>query len=241
MAVGILLFAVMATTATGAGLDLTEEDWDVKTAGKNVFVKFYAPWCGHCQNMKPAWDQLAQEYKDHDHILIANVDCIGAGKSKCAEVGIKTFPTLKFGSPHDLEDYRGSRDFEDLAAFAETVNMMSRAESLHSGGFATILQSRTSGSLRRRAAEAAAGLHDLADDGAEVEDRGRGGREPGGREGARCAPEVSPETVRGWTEVEGAEAEGDQRERPLADEGSAGVQRVHQAGGLKVAIARSNS
>ena len=28
MAVGILLFAVMATTATGAGLDLTEEDWD---------------------------------------------------------------------------------------------------------------------------------------------------------------------------------------------------------------------
>ena len=39
--------------------------------------------------------ELPQEYKDHDHILIANVDCIGAGKSKCAEVGIKTFPTLK--------------------------------------------------------------------------------------------------------------------------------------------------
>ncbi|CAE7030726.1 SEP2 [Symbiodinium natans] len=69
--------------------------------------------------MKPAWDELTQAYEDHDNILIANVDCIGAGKSKCAEVGIKTYPTLKFGAPHDLEEYRGSRDFEDLAAFVE--------------------------------------------------------------------------------------------------------------------------
>ncbi|CAE7574361.1 SEP2 [Symbiodinium pilosum] len=118
MGMGILGFALVLVAAAAA-MDLTEEDWDVKTAGKNVFVKFYAPWCGHCQNMKPAWDQLMQAYKDHDQILIANVDCIGAGKSKCAEEGIKTFPTLKYGTPHDLEDYRGSRDFEDLAAFAE--------------------------------------------------------------------------------------------------------------------------
>jgi len=113
-----LLFASLLATLARA-VEVTKKDWDEKTAGKTVFVKFFAPWCGHCKKMKPAWDKLMQEYEDHDSILVADVDCIGDGKSKCEEVGIEGFPTIKYGSPTNLEEYKGGRDFETLEKFAK--------------------------------------------------------------------------------------------------------------------------
>ena len=35
---------VLALLAGAAALELTPENWDEKTAGKTVFVKFLAPW-----------------------------------------------------------------------------------------------------------------------------------------------------------------------------------------------------
>jgi len=37
--------ALVLTLVAGAGaMELTKADWDDKTAGKSVFVKFQAPW-----------------------------------------------------------------------------------------------------------------------------------------------------------------------------------------------------
>ena len=41
---------------------------------KPWFIKFYAPWCGHCQAMAPAWDQMYEAYNPKD-LNIAKVDC----------------------------------------------------------------------------------------------------------------------------------------------------------------------
>ena len=102
-------------------IELTPETWDEKTAGKAVFVKFFAPWCGHCKRMKPAWDAVMEEFSNSDSVLVADVDCIGDGKPLCDKVGVKGFPTIKHGDPNDLQDYKGGRDKDDLSEFANTL------------------------------------------------------------------------------------------------------------------------
>lgn len=37
---------------------------------ESVFVMFYAPWCGHCQRLKPTWDQLMKDMNADDNIPI---------------------------------------------------------------------------------------------------------------------------------------------------------------------------
>jgi len=69
--------------------------------------------------MKPDWDKLAAEYKDSQNVAIADVDCTAGGKSKCDEVGVRGYPTIKYGDPDDLQDYKGGRSFDDLKKFAE--------------------------------------------------------------------------------------------------------------------------
>jgi len=88
--------------------------------GKAVFVKFFAPWCGHCKSMAGDWSQLAEELEDSNDIVIAEADCtsdtIG---SICKENGVQGFPTLKYGDITNLSDYSGGRDFASLYEFAQ--------------------------------------------------------------------------------------------------------------------------
>lgn len=65
-----LVFALAAATdgasPTGGAVVLTEANFEHLTQAASGattgdwFVKFYAPWCGHCQRLAPAWDELAE-------------------------------------------------------------------------------------------------------------------------------------------------------------------------------------
>jgi protein disulfide-isomerase-like protein len=112
------LSLMFASAASASVLQLDQKNYNELTAGKTVFLKFFAPWCGHCKTMAEPWAQLAGEYADSASALIAEVDCTAEGKSLCDEQGVRGFPTIKYGDPSALEDYSGGRDYASLAAFA---------------------------------------------------------------------------------------------------------------------------
>jgi hypothetical protein len=69
--------------------------------------------------MKPDWDKLMDAFAGSTTQLIGDVDCTTEGKSLCDANGVKGYPTLKWGDPSALEDYKGARDYESLKTFAE--------------------------------------------------------------------------------------------------------------------------
>merc|ERR1719506_1814540 len=50
--------------------------------------------------------------------LVADVDCTAAGKPLCDQVGVRGYPTIKWGPADDLQDYKGGRDLAALKKFA---------------------------------------------------------------------------------------------------------------------------
>ena len=65
---------------------------------KFAFVKFYAPWCGHCKNLKPAYEKAAQSLAGIAKVAAVNCD-EEVNKPFCGQMGVQGFPTLKIVRP----------------------------------------------------------------------------------------------------------------------------------------------
>ncbi|VDM32186.1 unnamed protein product [Hydatigera taeniaeformis] len=85
---------------------------------KAVFVEFYAPWCGHCKQLKSLWDQLGETYKDHPEVIIAKMD---ATTNELENIKIGSFPTIKLfpKNSDDVIDYNGDRTVDAFKKFIQ--------------------------------------------------------------------------------------------------------------------------
>lgn len=102
-------------------IDLSEDNFHLHVASGEHFVKFFAPWCGHCQKMAGTWDNLAQSVGQETGVSIGKVDCTQF-RNLCNEFEVKGYPTLLWiKDGKKVEKYQGSRTHEDLKAFIERM------------------------------------------------------------------------------------------------------------------------
>ncbi|KAJ6005275.1 Thioredoxin [Penicillium sp. IBT 35674x] len=86
----------------------------IANSNHTSIVEFYAPWCGHCQNLKPAYEKAAQNLNGLAKVAAINCD-EDENKPFCGQMGVQGFPTLKIVTPSKksgkprVEDYQGAR------------------------------------------------------------------------------------------------------------------------------------
>ncbi|RMZ88423.1 hypothetical protein DV736_g4346, partial [Chaetothyriales sp. CBS 134916] len=87
----------------------------VAQSNHTSIVEFYAPWCGHCQSLKPAYEKAAKNLAGLAKVAAVNCD-EEDNKPFCASFGVQGFPTLKIVRPGKkrgkpiVEDYQGPRE-----------------------------------------------------------------------------------------------------------------------------------
>jgi protein disulfide-isomerase A6 len=97
-------------------LQLGSKDFDsnINRSNHTSIVEFYAPWCGHCQSLKPAFEKAAKSLSGLAKVAAVNCD-EEANKPLCGQMGVQGFPTLKIVRPGKkagkplVEDYQGAR------------------------------------------------------------------------------------------------------------------------------------
>jgi len=108
------LYASQDTTAEN-GLTMFKSVSEFKERTQNDdgvwMVQFYAPWCGHCQKLKPLYMSLAKGFKGI--INVGVVDATeGMGQKLANDFKVEGFPTIKiFGLDRkNPTTYNGSRE-----------------------------------------------------------------------------------------------------------------------------------
>lgn len=102
-------------------MELTDDNFDKHVSSGKHFVKFYAPWCGHCQKLAPVWERLAESLEFEPEVTIAKIDCTQF-RSICNNFDIKGYPTLLWlEEGKRIDKYQGQRTHEELKLY---VNKM---------------------------------------------------------------------------------------------------------------------
>lgn len=116
-------------------VDAKNYDRLIAQSNYTSILEFYAPWCGHCKNLQPAYEKAAKSLSGL--AKVAAIDCDDdANKAFCGGMGVQGFPTLKIVKPGSkpgkpiVEDYQGPRTAKGIvdAVIDKIPNLVKRVD-----------------------------------------------------------------------------------------------------------------
>ena len=102
----------------GNALEFTDDNFQSDVLGSSVpvLVDFWAPWCGPCRMMAPAFEQAAAQLKGRALLVKVNSDDNPLTSSR---FGIRSIPTLvKLDHGRELGRRSGALPAGQIVAFA---------------------------------------------------------------------------------------------------------------------------
>jgi thioredoxin 2 len=106
---------------TGKPVSLTAADFDRHLSRSDVplLVDFWAPWCGPCRTMAPAFEQAAAQLEPDFRVAKVNTE---EEQMLGARYGIRSIPTLGlFFRGHELARQAGAMGAADIVRWARTA------------------------------------------------------------------------------------------------------------------------
>lgn len=102
----------------GKSVELTAESFQslVTTTQEPWFIKFYAPWCPHCQALAPVWAQMAKDMVGELNVGEVNCD---VEVRLCKDVRVRGYPTIHYFKAGERVEYTGMRGLGDIVSYAK--------------------------------------------------------------------------------------------------------------------------
>lgn len=143
--------------------ELTASNFDkvVHSSNYTTIVKFYAPWCGYCQQLKPIYKKLGKFISEDSKysVNVAAVNCDkDYNKQLCSLYQVTGFPSLMVFRPpkydskkpqskgrHAVETYNGTRSLKAMVSFltSRIKNYVKKFPSLESNSLKKWLENET--------------------------------------------------------------------------------------------------
>ena len=106
---------------------LTDANFESEVEGKDAMLEFYAPWCGHCQSLKPTYKELGTRLVDAD-VVVGAMDA--TANTPPSEYEVQGYPTLIFKTASGKTmSYDGDRDVDSMVTY---IKENAEAESVKS-------------------------------------------------------------------------------------------------------------
>ena len=117
----LLAFTLLKISSCSVSILEGEDEFNEKISEGVWFIKFYAPWCGHCKRLAPTWEELSEHASGHWNV--AKMDCTDEkNQLVCEKYGVRGYPTLKlFINGEHEDDYRGTREIGQFVRWVEKL------------------------------------------------------------------------------------------------------------------------